>query len=158
MESLATASQLVRLFEDDRVWQGITDDYCADMDRVEAATNMARLSVCLTHDPEVVFVLFVRGPTIADVHVIVGEEARGKRAVDAARKAMDEVFTHTTLEKITSMAPADNKGLRIFARACGFRKEGVLTKSIRRGGVLRDQIIYTMEKERFYGSGNSNCS
>lgn len=141
--------QLFRLLSDDEVWQGITDDYCRDVPRDEAARNMLAAAPVLCPTEGVAFFLFPRSATLTDVHVAVAEGVRGKTAIAAAKEAMRHVFENTTFEKITSAAPADNKSLRMFVRACGFRREGVLTQSLRRDGQLTDQIIYSMEKERF---------
>lgn len=146
---LCSYEQLVRILSDDDVWRWVTDDYSKDTPRDKAAANMLSLSVVLAPNEHTAFILIPRSETIVDLHLAIAKEGRGRQAIDAARTAMAYIFEMSTFEKITSMAPANNRPLGVYARACGFRREGTLTKSLRRGGELIDQHIYSFEKERF---------
>jgi hypothetical protein len=146
---LCTYEQLLRLIRDDDTWSMLSDDYSKDTPREQAATNMLAASVVLAPNEHTAFILLPRSETIVDLHLVIGPEGRGKKAIKAAREAMAYIFENSTFEKITAMAPADNRPLGVYARACGFRREGTLSKSLRRGGQLIDQHIYSFEKERF---------
>lgn len=87
--------------------------------------------------------------TLFELHTMIRKEARGRNAINAARDATSWLFKNTTCEKIITHIPKYNKQAKVFARMCNFELIGINTKSFKRDGVLHDQYVYGLEKEKF---------
>jgi hypothetical protein len=99
--------------------------------------------------PGVLFMLSPRTLTMFELHTMIKQEARGKSALQAARRAAEWVFKNTTCEKLITNVPTFNKPALAFALRFGFKREGLCTKSFRRDGKLYDQHLLGLEKGAF---------
>lgn len=95
-----------------------------------------------------IFMMIARSMTLYEVHTMITPEGRGKMGVEAGREVAKWFFENSTCEKIITYVPFYNKPAKIFARAVGMQNEGVCTKSVLKNGVLHDQWVLGLEKEK----------
>lgn len=81
-----------------------------------------------------------------EAHTCLLPNAWGERGTRAARAAMRWIFGNTPCRKIVSLVPDGNVLAMRFAKRCGLRVEGLLTKSFLRGGKLLNQTVFGIEK------------
>lgn len=99
------------------------------------------------------YVVVVRRTSIgAEIHCGFHPQARGKIAKTFFQLAVARAFSEKGLLKLWGIIPSDNRAACMFAAACGFRREGVLTNAIVRGGAaegrppLRDLVILSLAR------------
>ncbi len=91
-------------------------------------------------------------PVLSGAHVTFSRPFWGlETTVPAARAAFAPAFESGT-EKICATVFADNHQVRAFARALGFREEGVRRSHTQRGGRLVDMVELGVLKEDFYAN------
>jgi len=95
------------------------------------------------------FLLTQNSLTFSELHTMIIPEARGVGAIEAGKEAAIWYFENTSCKKIVTLIPEFNKPARIFAKKFGFEPNGNNTKSFLRDGILYDQHIYGLEKEKF---------
>ena len=93
-------------------------------------------------------------PVLGFSHMVFSRAFWGRETpLAAARQVADAVF-QSGIEKIASMAFADNHQVLAFGRSLGAREEGFRRKHTRRAGVLVDMVETGLLKEDFYGNLN----
>lgn len=123
-----------------------SDDGCPDINDFDAAPTVARTHECYfivaSNGREVMGLFFFRkrNHILADVHVAILKEHRGKHAVTAARMAFSWIFENG-FKKIQAYIPSFNKMAYHFAKMAGMRDEGRSIKSFMKCGILHDQFI-----------------
>lgn len=136
-----------------KVYPYITDDYAVFVEphlgRLGEFFLNQEMYYVLNPCKGVLFILTPRNLTTYEVHSMALPNARGSKVIEAGQDAIRWMFENTTCEKIISWIPEDNKRAKIFALRSGFKVEGLITKSIKRNGVLLDQWEVAIEKERF---------
>jgi hypothetical protein len=95
------------------------------------------------------FLLTQNSLTFSELHTMIVPESRGIEAIEAGKNAATWYFKNTTCLKIITLIPEFNRPARIFAKKFGFEDNGNNTKSFLRDGILYDQHIYGLEKEKF---------
>jgi hypothetical protein len=71
----------------------------------------------------------------------------GKERVRLTREACTWMIKNYGVRKIITHVPADNRAAGIYAVACGLERVGVVTKCIRKNGVLLDMTLYQSKDE-----------
>jgi RimJ/RimL family protein N-acetyltransferase len=87
------------------------------------------------------YALQFHNTVMAEVHTCILPEFRGQQAAVAAQRLIGWAFTNTRCKKITTLVPAFNRGALRYARLAGFQREGLITKSFLKNGVLHDQVL-----------------
>ena len=77
-------------------------------------------------------------------HYLFPPEIRGKKAVSAAKKLLDEVFTKHSAVLIHGLTPRDNRAARVINRALGFSPVGAS-----RNASDQECIHYVLEAEKW---------
>lgn len=67
-------------------------------------------------------------------------------AKDFVLEAIEWGWKNTRYSKIITLVPSFNRLAERLCRSCGFKKEGVITKSFLKGYKLYDQAIYGLSK------------
>jgi hypothetical protein len=80
-------------------------------------------------------------PVLWEIHTCFFPGVGARRAIAAYKAGLDWLGAHTTCKKVLGMISADNPRALVVALRGGASKVGVLTKSIRKGGALLDQMI-----------------
>ena len=57
-----------------------------------------------------------------EVHTLLSDNCRGKKAVEVGRKAIKWVFAHTSARALMGDCPDWNPAVAVFARRCGLRR------------------------------------
>lgn len=71
----------------------------------------------------------------------------GKERVRLTREACAWMIKNRGVRKFITHVPADNRAAGIYAVACGLERVGVVTKCIRKNGVLLDMTLYQSKDE-----------
>lgn len=95
-----------------------------------------------------VFVLFARSSILWEVHTGILPEHRSAHGGAAARALIAFLFSQTECRKLVTLVPEFNRPALLYALRAGLRKEGVLTASFLKGGVLHDQTLLSINKEQ----------
>lgn len=94
------------------------------------------------------------GAICCDIHCVFERKHWPQdRTRQAMRLVVDELFSDTPnnrIEKISTMAFADNNSLTAIVRSFGGTREGLLRNHARRGGKLVDVMMLGLERERYY--------
>jgi len=93
-----------------------------------------------------VFVLVARSMVLYEVHTGILQEYRAAHGLAAARALIAFVFSNTKCHKLVTLVPEFNHPALLYALRAGMRKEGVLTASFLKGGVLHDQTLLSINK------------
>lgn len=138
------------IVQDPAVFDMLVDDHSKDFAGQSVGTSfLSGPYTILNPAPGVLFMLSPRTLTMFELHTMVKPEARGKKALKAARRAAKWVFKNTSCEKLITCVPTFNRPAMAFALKFGFKREGLCTKSFRRDGVLHDQHLLGLEKGAF---------
>jgi len=89
----------------------------------------------------------VQNSVMADVHVFLLPEARGKKAIKYTRACFTWMTDNTRIQKFIAHISVLNKPSYVFAKWVGFKLHGINTKSFLKGGQLVDQYFLGLEKE-----------
>lgn len=84
-------------------------------------------------------------PGVVEGHYLFPDSVRGKKAVDAARKIIDTVFTVYQPRAIHGATPRDNRAARVMNRVLGFKPLG-RTKEDASG---RECVCYELRREEW---------
>lgn len=88
-------------------------------------------------------------PVQADAHCVFKRAFWGhETTAEALRLVFADLFADG-VEKITTLCFADSHALLGLVARLGFRREGLLEKNTLRDGVLVDQVVIGLTKERF---------
>ena len=81
-----------------------------------------------------------------EAHTILLPIARG-RATDAAKSAIDWMFSNTGCLRITTTVPEYNDAaIRLSVRA-GLTRYGINEKSFKKGGILFNELLFGISKQ-----------
>jgi hypothetical protein len=140
MDRATDIDAVARIFNHPKLYKWMTDDgspetYTPEPNALflmnEEKTGVVRIDMmnCIT----------------CEVHIATLPELRvGTR--EFVQECIDWVFKNTTYSKIVSYAPEFNRAAIIFAKRCGFKVEGKLTKSFLKNWKLYDQVIFGLSK------------
>jgi RimJ/RimL family protein N-acetyltransferase len=121
---------------------GVTDSASVDM---SAAPMLYLLARC-AGEVAGFFALQFHNSVMAEIHTCLLPHCRGAAAELIAKRVVDWIFSNTPCRKLTTMVPACNRPALFFAMRAGLRKEGLITESFLKGGVLHDQTILGLSK------------
>ena len=102
---------------------------------------------CLAYDSGVLFILVPSNLVSYEVHTCILPQFRGEYAVEAAKLAIEWVFSKTPCQKISTLIPVINTAAYALACRAGMKKEGINRKSFLKNGCLYDQIIMGLCRE-----------
>jgi GNAT superfamily N-acetyltransferase len=85
-----------------------------------------------------------------DGHVLVRRSYQGSGyTYPMAAAAIGWMFTNTPCRKLVLHVAVDNPTAIALAERLGFTREGVLTRSFSRGGLLLDEVMFGMTDEEY---------
>ena len=131
------------------VYGWVSDD-CSPDEYVPDARN---LYIINDEGPAVIRVDHFNGVT-CQVHTSTTPELSGP-AKDFVAEAIAWGWENTRYSKIIYLVPSFNRLADRLCRSCGFKKEGIITKSFLKNFKLYDQVIYGMSK--YEGEGETKC-
>lgn len=135
------------------VWEHITDDAPVWMGEGELSMVVANPSLFFLV-PVVdgirvgVFFLHPWNYVTYELHSMVRKENRGKMVVAGLKELGRFMFDNTPCQKIVTHVPAGNFRAKALAQLMGMELIGNNRKSLLRGGVLIDQYLYGICKQR----------
>lgn len=89
-------------------------------------------------------------PYLANAHCLFKKSFWGSDVTLAAcRQVFSEMFENTSIQKITSIAFADNHQILALVRKLGGNKEGHLYRNTQRDGKPADQMVLAIQKQDF---------
>lgn len=144
--------RLNALFGDDSIFPYITDDTFNGERRYNIGEIYIKQpgTVVLSPIPECAFVYQIHNGITYKVHANVLKDKRSL-ALDAATKSLEWMFSNTKCLKVLAFVSPIFENVCRFTEKCGFIKEGIVTKSLLRDGVLYDQNVYGLTKEDYNG-------
>lgn len=83
-------------------------------------------------------------PGVYTVHWFYTPEKRGVKALDLARRMMDDLFTNYGAELVRGLTDANLRGARLACRKLGYTSHGILSYPD------GDYELFTMTKNDFY--------
>jgi RimJ/RimL family protein N-acetyltransferase len=83
-----------------------------------------------------------------EVHVALLPQAWGARGKRAAREFFTWTWANLPAEKLFGLIADDNRAARNFALRVGMRQCGRLMNALRRGGELKDLVIFDLERPK----------
>ena len=95
------------------------------------------------------FCVFIFSPHSKELyigHSAVLPEGRGKEAIKAGKSSIKWMFDNTECIKLFGLTPIFMRHVAMFNRLVGFTREGILTDSYTKDGVLYDQILFGLSK------------
>lgn len=144
-QDFALLNQIVRHPE---VFAGSSDDGSdpsqVDLEKVSGtAFLLARADLAVAG----FYALHFHNQVMAEIHTCILPHCRGAIADEAIQKAIEWTFTHTPCMKLITFVPAFNRPALQYALRAGARKEGLVTASFMKNGVLHDQHLLTLSRE-----------
>lgn len=145
------ASLIKRVITHPRVYPHVSDDSSPDPEKfyVSEAVKHPNVYFLLAYDGNELLGLFMvhqHNGVMYEVHTCLLPNAWGEKATEAGKKLIRWVFENTPCEKLITFVPEGNTLALRFAKRCGLRLEGLVTKSYRKGGRLLNQSLLGVEK------------
>lgn len=139
-------------FTHPEIYPMISDDY-ADPNKKDIGEDFLRADprfTWLVHPNEhSLFLATAKTHILFEIHTLIKPEGRGILAVKDTKRAATWFFQNSSAEKLVTYVPFFNRPAKVFARTVGFANEGICTKSFLKHGVLHDQWVLGLEKEKF---------
>ncbi len=95
-----------------------------------------------------VFVCIPHTRVLMEVHTAILPGWRGRIAERAAALFLRHLAEHSACRKLFTLVPAFNRPAALFALRAGMRREGCLTASFLKHGVLHDQALFAINIDR----------
>ncbi len=126
VEPITDESYIKSVFLNPLIYSDMKDDSCPDDPSMLAESNIMSiqgffLKALVDGIPSGVFWLIWKGKNV-EAHTALLDNCRGRRAIDATRKALKWVFDNTEAEAVTSYAWSDSPAVAWFCRAVGMKK------------------------------------
>lgn len=103
----------------------------------------------LMPNPDCVAVIFPMNHVTYDYHFSALKPSRGAIAINAARQTFQYMFYETVCAKLVCQVPDHLSRAYNFYLDLEMEIEGINTKSFLKNGILRDQTIFGLTKEKF---------
>ncbi len=148
----STDSALIkRVITHPRVYPHVTEDSAPEPEAfsVSEAVKHPNVHFLTAYDQDELLGLFMvhqHNGVMYEVHTCLLPNAWGERATKAGKALISWVFENTSCEKLITLVPEGNTLALRFAKRCGLRLEGLITKSYRKGGRLLNQSLLGVEK------------
>lgn len=127
----------------------VNDDISDDATKNHELQHLPHAFECLGiyQDEEIrgLFMLVPHNAVTAEIHTCL--LLRGKEAFQAGQLLLDYLFSN--YQKAISYTPSTNKKALFYALRLGFKKEGVLTQSFLKNGMLVDQVVVGLTKGEY---------
>lgn len=132
---------------DPAIYPYASDDGCPEPENLDISNVIDQENIYFLSPGE--GALFIYTPInfiTYEVHSCVLPIARGQ-SVDLASKSIRFMFTVTNCRKIITWVPEDNHRARNLALKCGFKFEGISSKSWLKNNKLTDLYLFGLVKE-----------
>ena len=142
---------VIKIMGDSSVYSYITDDSCPESFTPEMAETILNNPNDYVLSPNEYTIGLMTKENLVTywVHTNILPEGRGKIAIKAALKGIKWMFDNTPCLKLNSWVPVFNRPAAVFAKQCGFKKEGLSEKSFMKNGKLYNQILFGLTKENW---------
>lgn len=100
--------------------------------------------------------LFIFAPTnhvTYEMHVATIDGPARKHAKEDAKAAVIWMLENTKALKFIGFTPTCNRRAVVFARMCGLKKEGCITKTYMKDGVLYDNVVFGIDRKYIEENG-----
>ncbi len=143
---------LTALMLDAHIFAGCSEDGIAKTKMVSYVKNMLTLPdmVVLAPAPGKMIHTFQRKSGVMwEIHTAIRRdcEISGKERVQLTREACTWMMKNRGARKFITHVPAGNRAAGIYAIACGLVRVGVITKAMKKDGVLVDVTLYQTRDE-----------
>jgi len=125
-------------------------------DKIFENQHQVYLAICLREDESMIGYLSLVGIDYRNGHaewggIVIGDEKhRGHGySTQAAYLLLEYAFDELGVQRISGSWLDDHKVSQFMARMMGFQQEGVLRRSVYKGGRHHDVVIMSMLKEEF---------
>ena len=134
-----------RVILDAAVNNDISDDASKNHEIQQLPHTFECLGIYQHGEIKGIFMLLPQNAVTAEIHTCL--LLRGKEAFQAGRLLLSYLFNK--YQKAISYTPLTNKKALFYALRLGFKKEGVLTQSFLKNGVLVDQVVVGLTKGEY---------
>jgi len=149
-------NDVYRILSDDSVFYHIVDD---SKKNPESALMLAHNLITtintyvLRPRKDSLFIFTPVNHITYEMHVATIDGEARKHAVEDARKAVAWMLENTKAYKFIGMVPACNRRALVFAGMCGLKKEGCITNTFMKDGVLYDNLVFGIDREYIEENG-----
>lgn len=136
-----------RIVSNPDIWNDITDDHASPV----IVLQIPGLMWVLVKEEENIcgaYLLEFRNCRCYEVHTCILPEYRGKKAIEIGKQGLEWIFNNTPCLKIITHVPECNPKAFVYARKCGFKQEGINRRSFMKYGILQDQYVLGICKEK----------
>lgn len=105
--------------------------------------------VALMPHKNAMFLFIAMNHILFEVHVAIIEGDTRKNFINYGRKVLGYMFENTSCQKVVANIPIYNRATAFYAGNIGFDRQGVLTESFLKDGVLHDQTVFGLKKKDF---------
>jgi RimJ/RimL family protein N-acetyltransferase len=137
-----------RIMREPSIYPFISDDYTPAPEQCDMTTS--GMQFVLVHAGEELAGLYAmqfHSAIMLEIHTCLMPSFHGEFARQAARAIIGWVFSQTPCEKMITLVPVTNRAALRYAHRSGLKQEGCITQSVKRGGVLQDQILLGITKQ-----------
>lgn len=146
IEPFDDLQQILTVVTHPAVIDGVRDDGPSPtLDGLRQA-NLLWLAIRLGQELAGCYALVLHSQVMAEIHTCILPQFRGVVAQVAAQRLFDWVFANTSCEKLITLVPKFNRPALLYAIHAGMRRQGLITASFRRDGVLHDQVLLGLSK------------
>lgn len=142
--------RLNKIFSHPSIWPFIIDDLTPEDAKDGLVNYYMSVGIILSPDKYSAYVFEPQNNVMYKVHANVLPEGRNEFTASKAIMVVDWIFSNTDCHKIVAYVSDIFPNVCKFTEKCGFKQEGVLTKSLLKNGILNDQIVFGLNKEDFY--------
>ena len=139
-------TEMNRILSHKDVWEGTIDDNCNEDIRYKQAEQLLNGFISLMPNDDCLFVFRPLNSILLEGHMNVHPDGRGKTAIEAGKETLSWLFENTKFRKIIGLTPTYNKAAIRFAILIGMEREGVISNSWLKNGVLYDQVVTGINK------------
>ncbi len=145
LQPLSDIDVINRVILDAAVNDDISDDASKNHEIQQLPHSFECLGIYQDKEIKGLFMLAPQNAVTAEIHTCL--LLRGKEAFQAGKLLLEHLFSKYL--KAISYTPSSNRKALIYAIGLGFKKEGVLTQSFLKNGVLLDQTLVGLTKGEY---------
>jgi len=129
------------IMKDERVFDDICDDQISFREDIDMAEALNNDNVYILSTNDYCMIMFIRLNAVTfDCHICSLPEFKGKELVNAGKEALKWMSEHISCRKFVANIPSYNRKAVVFAKMCGFEREGINKNSFMKNDILYDQI------------------
>lgn len=133
------------------IWQCVAEDGSTFSDFDPDVNNECWLMMEIDGVKIAVYNLHAINSATVQIHAHVLQQYRKDYSKETGNLAIKYILDNTDYQKVVAFVPVIYENVKNFTQLFGFVVEGILTKSIKKNGILVDQWILAATRGQLYG-------